>query len=135
MKEMIYDPENRKVVLLDSGKYKDFSYYIVSHYGEYPLAYIKIPDGLKIDCENYEDYESNNHIVSPHGGFTYGCENDIPPMLDGIDGITSGNYLGWDYAHCGDYIGFFNDEALFGKKWTTKEILEQIKNTIEEIML
>lgn len=128
MKEMIYDPAIKDVVLLDNGTYKDFEYYIVNHGGKYPLAYIKVPDDLKISCENPFKID----LDSPHGGLTFGCENDVPPVLEGI--ASKGNYLGWDYAYIGDWLGYYNpDSFMLGRKWTTKEILEQVKNTIEEI--
>ena len=70
---------------------------------------------------------------SPHGGLTFGCENAIPPLLEGI--ASKGNYLGWDYGHIGDWLGHYNPDSFMpGKKWTTEEILEQVKNTIEELM-
>ena len=132
MKEMIYDPSIENVVLLDSGTYKGFEYYIVNRDGVYPLAYIKVPDDLKISCE--DPFEIN--LDSPHGGLTFGCENAVPPLLEGI--ASKGNYLGWDYAHYDDYTnGSYSDSEWFhfmpGKRWTTKEILEQVKNTIREI--
>lgn len=145
MKEMIYDPSIKNVVLLDNGTYEGFEYYIVNRGGEYPLAYIKVPDNIKIDCEDYFNVDIN----SPHGGITFGCENDIPPLLEGV--ASKGNYLGWDYAHYDDYLGWYYDHWDFDdfddcddyvtesfrsktmKRWTTKEILEQVKNTIEEI--
>ena len=128
MKEMIYDPSIKNVVLLDSGTYKGFEYYIVNRGREYPLAYIKAPDDLKISCE--DPFEIN--LDSPHGGLTFGCENAVPPLLEGI--ASKGNYLGWDYAHIGDWLGYYNPDSFMpGKKWTTEEILEQVKNTIEEL--
>lgn len=141
MKEMIYDPAIKSVVLLDNGIYKDFKYFIVNRGGEYPLAYIKVPDTLKLNCEDPFKID----LDSPHGGLTFGCEDAIPPLLEGI--ASKGNYLGWDYAHCDDYVGWDFDHwddyigyyvtELFRsktmKRWTTKEILEQVKNTIEEI--
>lgn len=129
IEEMVYDPTIEKVVLLANGTYKDFEYFIVNHGGEYPLAYIMVPDDLKINCEEYEKIPAD----SPHGGLTFGCENDIPPMLEEINGVTKGNYLGWDYAHLGDYLGFYEPDGFYSKKWTTEEILEQVKNTIEEL--
>lgn len=130
MKEMIYNPEINNVVLLDSGTYKGFEYYIVNRGGEYPLAYIKVPDDLKISCEDPFEIE----LDSPHGGITFGCEDAVPPLLEGI--ASKGNYLGWDYAHYDDYLGYYDQETLRNyatKRWTTKEILKQVKNTIEEI--
>lgn len=114
--------------------------------GEYPLAYIKVPDTFKISCEDPFEID----LDSPHGGITFGCEDAVPPLLEGF--TSKGNYLGWDYAHCDDYVGWDYDHWNFDhcddylnydvtelfrpktkKRWTTKEILEQVKSTIEEI--
>ena len=130
MKEMIYDPSIENVALLDIGTYKGFEYYIVNCVGVYPLAYIKVPDDLKISCEDPFEID----LDSPHGGLTFDCENAVPPLLEGI--ASKGNYLGWDYNHCDDYSGYDDEGSICNyatRKWTTKEILEQVKNTIEEI--
>lgn len=143
MKEMIYDPAIKDVILLDNGIYKDFKYFIVNRGGAYPLAYIKLPDALKISCEDPFEIE----LDSPHGGITFGCEDAVPSLLEGI--ARKGNYLGWDYAHYDDYVRWDYDHWDFDdyldhdamesfrpktkKRWITKEILEQVKNTIEEI--
>lgn len=62
MKEMVYNPEIKNVVLLDSGTFEGFEYYIVNRGGEYPLAYIKVPDTLKISCEDPFEID----LDSPH---------------------------------------------------------------------
>ena len=52
------------------------------------------------------------------------------------DSEKDGFWLGWDYAHCGDYtcIGY-NGSILFPPRehehmWTTGEVLEDIIDTI-----
>ena len=49
-----------------------------------------------------------------------------------------GWFIGWDYAHFGDYIDC-GDAALNNmfpndKKWTTEEIVEECKNVIDQIV-
>lgn len=130
MKEMVYNPEIKNVVLLDNGIYEGFEYFIMNCNGAYPLAYIKLPDELKVVFENLFEID----LVSPHWGLTYGCKDAVPPMLEGL--ASKGNYLGWDYDHCDDYSGYYDEGSIRNyvtRKWTTKEILEQVKNTIREI--
>ena len=49
-----------------------------------------------------------------------------------------GWFIGWDYAHCGDYCGY--EETMpesirtYGKKWTTEEIIKECENAIEQII-
>ena len=54
-------------------------------------------------------------------------------------GVKSENwFIGWDYAHCGDYCGYeeYMPESIitYGKKWTTEEIIEECKNAIDQII-
>lgn len=40
-------------------------------------------------------------------------------------------YIGWDYGHIGDYMEHRGKIVNEGKKWTTDEIIEEIKRAIE----
>lgn len=75
---------------------------------------------MKIGCD-----------IDVNGGLTY-SDNELM-------GIKSENwFIGWDYAHCGDYYGY--EETMpesirtYGKKWTTEEIIEECKNAIDQII-
>ncbi|MDE6833340.1 MAG: hypothetical protein K2J39_03695 [Ruminococcus sp.] len=124
MKEMIY--KNKSVAeLLDSGTYKDYEYAIVSR-GFSPCAYVKLPEGHTYYGLDYDDIP-----VECHGGLTY---SDYY-----IDGMPSGSgwWIGWDYGHCCDYSGFMINENWHDisryKKWTTTEILEEVKRVIDQL--
>lgn len=65
----------------------------------------------------------------PHGGFTYYGKAFWDESNETI-------YLGWDYAHCDDYMGYYNDNpelALWDRSWTTVEIYEEVKKVIERL--
>ena len=119
MKEMIYSKE-RKLEMLQDKKYKGYRYIILS-LGTHPTAYIEIPKGHKLWGQDYDDIN-----INVHGGLTYADHN--------LMGIDSENwYIGWDYAHAGDYYGAYgftrND-----KKWTTKEIENECELAIAELV-
>lgn len=123
MKEMVYGPEPKREVL-HCGKYRDHKFCILS-LGWHPTAYVecKLPD-----CDSYEDERLDG--VSVHGGFTY---------LDTANWPTDDpdtKYLGWDYAHWGDYCGYYEKlhVKLFSKRWTVAEILEEIRSVIDQLM-
>ena len=63
-----------------------------------------------------------------HGGITYIGDGALPW------GKFPGFWLGWDYAHAGDYIalpeGYPEDD---GHKWAATEILNEIKEFIAEM--
>ena len=117
------DQGNEKI--LCEGSYKGYNYKIVS-YGTHPCAYIACEGKIK-DLKSYNDF-----LIPVHGGATYfGCLG------------TTKLYVGWDYAHGGDYHGtdhiFDGDEEMKSyvdskKKWTTEEILEEVYSAIDEIV-
>lgn len=72
----------------------------------------------------------NNICVMCHGGMTYaGKEKD------------NKFWIGWDYAHYGDYTGVCEMPILKefkylhknDKKWTTKELIKETKEVIEQL--
>ena len=126
MKKMIYQ-QNRKREVLAAGEYLGFTYYILS-LGTHPTAYIKIPEGHKYYKKSCDDIDLN-----VHGGLTFASDE---LYLDNIININ-GWFIGWDYAHFGDYLGY---EMMYShsfvsedKKWTTEEILEEVKKACEEL--
>lgn len=126
MREMIYQKE-RKIELLDSGNYSGFNYYILN-LGTHPTAYIQIPENHKFYKKDYDEID-----LDVHGGLTYSSK-----QLCLENEVKQGWFIGWDYAHYGDYAGY---EEMFpiefrtnGKKWTTEEILEEAKEACIELL-
>lgn len=134
MKEMVYKNymENGQEVIdmLDEGIYKGFHYAIVS-YGTHPCAYVEIP-------KEHELYNASNknelYDIACHGGITYVSKTGIIRLSN--KNHRDGYWIGWDYAHYMDYYcSPYNFEFLNeGKKWTTKEIFEDVKNVIEQLI-
>ena len=120
MKKMIYTREYKQTIL-DQGTYKGYDYKIVS-YGLHPCAYIEIPKTNKFYNKNYEYID-----INCHGGLTFGDFRDF--------GDGSKYYLGWDYAHFGDYSGVYMFDMLpHGKKWKTEEILDEVFIAIDSLI-
>lgn len=126
---MVYSTE-RKREILDEGIIDGF-HYIILNLGWHPTAYVEIPKNHPYYKAGYDDIDID---IEVHGGLTY--SGDM-----GKDGEW---YLGWDYAHCEDYFGCVElyREALdlpewtpewTGKKWTTEEILEDVKTAIRQL--
>lgn len=118
MKAMKYY-NDRNVILLHKDTYRGFNYWIIS-YGTHPCAYVEIPKNHSYFKKSYMDIED----IEVHGGLTFSSDKLL--LLD------NSWFIGWDYAHYGDYVGFFgiNDEE---KKWTTEEINEECKNVINQL--
>lgn len=134
IKPMIYQTE-RKVELLHTDKYKNYKYYILN-LGTHPTAYIVIPKGHKLHGQDYDDiYDICD--IDVHGGLTY-SDNELMH-------VKSENwFIGWDYAHAGDYMGYYEDFNNWGistinslrddKKWTTEEIVKDCEKAIDQII-
>lgn len=108
-----------KTKILYQGTYKNHKF-CICNLGHHPTAYVE--NKLK-DVYEYDDPRIEN--VDVHYGFTYIGHN----YWDHKDELE---YLGWDYSHYGDYLGsgFFKD----GKKWTTKEIYEEVVKVIDQLI-
>ena len=129
IKEMEYGKE-RRTELLCKCKYKNYNYYVLN-LGTHPTAYIEIPKENKLYRKSYDEIYKIGCDIDVHGGLTY-SNNELM-------GVKSENwFIGWDYAHCGDYCGY--EECMpesirtYGKKWTTEEIIEECKNAIDQII-
>ena len=121
MKEMVYQ-KNRIKEILSEGEYCGYHVVIVS-YGTHPCAYVEIPKNHPYYGKYYGDLD-----IDVHGGLTFGSHLSHVLGERGLNGF----YIGWDYAHAGDYY-----EGLpfspHDKKWTTEEIFEDVKSVIHQL--
>lgn len=130
MKEMIYQTE-RKIETLDTGYCLGLLYYILN-LGTHPCAYVKIPKTHKFYKKDYDDID-----IDVHGGLTY--SRDFLWVSENQK--VKGWFIGWDYAHYGDYLGFemlpiFNNLAKQqnkDKRWSTEEIFKDVKEVCYQI--
>ena len=126
MKEMIYQQTRLKEPeILASGEHKGYNYYVVS-LGTHPCGYIEIPRNSK-----YFNVDYDNIPVECHGGLTYGRD-----FLHTVSAPDDNRYfIGWDYAHYGDYVGY---DSMFGLNGGaihfTAEIVGECKNVIEQLV-
>lgn len=126
IRDMVYQ-EDRIIELLFNDTFKGYNFYILN-LGTHPTAYVEIPKGNVLYEKNYFDIGDN---IKVHGGLTYSSH---VLLKNDKDKMEFSWFIGWDYAHYGDYLGydsFFNDE--FSKKWTTKEIIKECENVIKQI--
>lgn len=117
MKEMAYGLR-KKCEVLYSGVYKGHKFAIINLWS-HPTAYVE----NKMGIVDYNACLLDN--VKVHDGFTY-CDTGY---WDEESKKTS--WLGWDYAHYGDYI---YGNTLSGKHWATAEIYEEVKSVIDQII-
>lgn len=127
MKKMIYSSK-RKIELLGKGKYLDYNYYILN-LGTYPTAYVEIPKNHKYYLKDFYEID-----IDVHGGITY---SDNYLFINENEKITNCWFIGWDYAHLGDYDGcemiMPEEFRVGGKKWTTMEILQDVRSVCKQL--
>lgn len=141
MKEMVYRPlktfESLADVcqILDEDIYDNYRYMIIS-YGIYPCAYVELPKGHKYYGKDIYNLDDLPIKIRCHGGITH-SEDGL--FLLEHKHHRDGYWIGWDYNHYNDYHAYNIDPAkadrIFrcNKKWTTEEILEEVKNVIDQL--
>lgn len=129
MKDMIYKLTLEYRDVLYSGEYLGYNFYILS-LGMYPVAYVEVPIEHKYCNKHYDDIN-----IEVHGGLTY--SSDCLLVKINPDEYAPGYwFIGWDYAHAGDYVGFqerYPETQRNDKKWTTEEIFEDVKSVIKQL--
>lgn len=139
MKKMIYQ-KDRKIELLHNDIYKGYHYYILN-LGTHPTAYVELPKESKLFGKGYNDIYDSGIDIEVHGGLTYSSSE----LRTGVrTHMTDSWFIGWDYAHAGDYMGYFDEFEELGiftinslsdtKKWTTEEIIEECKTAIDQLV-
>ena len=111
MKEMEYK-NKRERTILDSGVYHNRKYFIIS-LGTHPCAYVEVHNEFERDSDLW--YKTPCHGGITYDDYAYWDENDET------------YYIGWDYAHLEDYLYY----RKYGKRRTTQEILENVKEVID----
>ena len=131
-KPMVYQPK-REVGLLYNDIFEGYHYYILT-LGTHPTAYIEIPKNNILYGKHYERIYNMGIYLPVNGGLTY-SNNHL--WISESTVMRESWFIGWDYAHYGDYYGA--DETMpeelkmKGKKWTTEEIIEECKNAIYDL--
>lgn len=130
MKEMIYRGTGPSEILnvIQDG---DCLGVVINCRGSHPCAYIQFPEIDKV--KDYDSFWIKNETDFDmiHGGFTF---------LGYLDHLgLNGLWIGWDYAHCGDYTQMAAPDSAITqlylrdiedcdeKRWTTEEITESVK--------
>jgi len=105
-------------------------------------AYLGIPPGHPIIKSNYKmsdfkniglslkdvDITYDNINLDVHGGLTFGGNPEwLPP---------SNYWLGWDYAHSGDYAFYdldFSSHSRYDHRWTVDEVYAEVKTAAKQL--
>lgn len=113
-------------LILEHSEYKGYEYYITS-IGPHPCCYVEIP----VEHEFYRDRKIGSLSIPCHGGITY------TGHLEHIGPESNKLFIGWDYAHCMDYTGWFLEHPELAPhfwsqhKWTTEELVQECREVID----
>lgn len=113
--EMNYSRETRYVGPLATGTTDDVEW-IILNLGTHPCTYLNVK-GTKYENTHYDEIP-----LDVHGGLTFNGKLDYHP-----DGV----WIGWDYAHYGDYMTF--NYASDGHKWTTDELIKEAEEAAKKL--
>ena len=121
LEPMVYHDHRIKPVRIADGVYRKIPYYVLN-LGTHPCAYVDTaPAGITT---------VNPYDISCHGGVTY-TDNRLATVEH------EGTFIGWDYAHWGDYDGYLGATngyaSVDDKRWTTEEIVAECKAVIDQI--
>ena len=107
---------------------------VVSVNGTHPCAYVQVAYPERIGLlEDGDDHvlESVDSYLDVHGGVTF---------IGSLEKYgLAGTWIGWDYAHYGDYVhmegnfhtgGGVTEDA--GHAWTLEEIEKEVKEVINQ---
>lgn len=106
------------------GNYKGYKYVIVS-YGSHPCAYVKVPSNSHICTMSWNSVEES---IAVHGGITFHGN-----LLHVGIGSLDDHYMGWDYAHCGDYF-LCNSYLSNGKQWELDEVKDNCIDVVKQLI-
>ena len=135
--------EKLKVEVIPSkGNINGIDYVICKNPVNAFCAYVRIPDNHKWFCLKKErklhfskrkiDVSYEMIKISCHGGLTFserinGDGEEYPQKF------TDGFWVGWDFAHYGDYVDYGTSFKSEGVHWTEQMVLEDIKDVIRQI--
>lgn len=121
--EKLYQRGLKQPVIVEEGEIKGYSYCIRS-LGSHPCAYVKIPDG-----HPYFQVDYVKCYIRCHCGLTYAGDK----LGAFTDTVRTGWWIGWDYAHAGDYC-CYPGITIPGKTWTLTEIRAEVASVIDQLI-
>ena len=147
IKEMTYSTKKQSILYLEVND-DDTAICIIDR-GGWPCSYIKMPEDIyqnNIESTNGCGFYYDDIDVDVHGWVTFGgycklrlrSEYDVN-KFDIDERMPEGYWLGWDYAHAGDYCyrelsdSVFRFDPDFEHKYTIKELIEEAHEALKQL--
>lgn len=126
---MVYaDDHCETCKVIASGHYKGLNYYVKTIGHMHPTAYVEISQGHKAFAKK------NLENLPCHYGVTF---NEMYLRCVDEDGSRGHQFVGWDYAHHGDYMPYYEDGGFLERtshRWSTDEVIAECKEAIDWIL-
>ena len=112
------------------GTYLKYDWLVIKQDAGHLCGYVKLwkkhPLEVVLDTDGYDGVD-----VECHGGITFGrkIKKNESGMIE--RGFTPGYWIGWDYAHFGDWTLSSFDET--DKRWTFDEVIKECYEVIEKL--
>ena len=117
----------RYYTIIAKGEIRGFQWVIIT-LGSHPCAYVAVKPDHPYYGMDYDTMYEKGIYLDCHGGVTY-IEHDKNTRSWGTQDLW---WIGWDYAHSGDYDATY-DQKYETHKWTLKEIKKDVLNMIAQL--
>ena len=145
IKEMTYATRDQSILYLEVND-DDTAICIIDR-GGWPCSYIKMPEDIYQNHVESTNWDGNYDDIDVwvHGGVTFGeyCRLKIYDHYNHFEvdeRVPEGYWLGWDYAHAGDYCfrgldydPVFRFDPGYEKKYTIKELIDEAHEALKEL--
>jgi hypothetical protein len=123
------------------GNYREVDYIVTTGPVDALVAYIKIPEGHPWNklVDKVSTFKIGEHEITVHNGY-----DDIPLDVHGgltfshrtngeewPQGFDAGAWIGWDYAHCGDYVPRIGS---YGERHSVESVEYEVKAAIDSML-
>ena len=128
------------------GTYKGIEYivFLNDHLGTF-CGYIRLPNNHKFvkllskkkwfrldrNCPRHYHYDYDAVPLGCHGGLTFGTRITKQIMPKYPQGFSEGWWVGWDYAHAGDFVPM--SPFAHEKHWQAADVEKECKRVITQL--
>ena len=113
------------------GEYLDYDWLIVRQPMGHLCGYVKLWKKHPLEVYEYDDDEMD---IECHGGLTFKRTITKKDKEKLKIGFTPGCWIGWDYAHAGDYMSYSDDLGYPGdKRWSVEEVMKECYEVIDQL--
>lgn len=113
------------------GAYLKYEWLIIRQDLGHLCGYVKLWKGHLLEPLFKKEHCYHDIDIDCHGGLTFSEKVTNKHKYQKTLGFTNGCWIGWDYAHAGDYMeGMpFSD----GHIWTEEEVIKECHEVIDQL--